>query len=212
MSQEDANNKALADIAANGQNYANAQGTCTPEIIEVDNFDFLAVRYHWDSGSGNDMDILVGFENNGTAYDNQYVGYGQGNATIPANTTPAADAYLWWGLDNTGSSGYEGALVGVKKFVQAFPNSPNIVEVGLYAVWYGQPVTGNFSVELATYLGGTMSLDGTNFINTGGTQVSSNTVGLNTLLNSQAHSPATSYKVGILKYDKAAQAATIQLM
>jgi len=212
ISQEEANNKALADIAANGQNYANAQGTCTPKTIEVNNFDFLAVRYHWDTGAGSDMDILVGFENNGTTYDNQYVGYGQPNATVPASTTPPSNAYLWWGLDNTGSSGYEGVLIGIKKFVEAFPNSPNIVEVVLYAVWFGQPATGNFSVELATYLGGSMSLDGTNFINTGGSVVSSNTVSLNTLIQSQAHSPATSYKVGVLKYDKSAQSATIQLM
>lgn len=212
ISQEEANNKALADIAANGQDYANAHGTCTPKTIEVNNFDFLAVRYHWDTGAGSDMDILVGFENNGTTYDNQYVGYGQPNATVPAGTTPPSNAYLWWGLDNTGSSGYEGVLIGIKKFVEAFPNSPNIVEVVLYAVWFGQPATGNFSVELATYLGGSMGLDGTNFINTEGSQVSSNTVSLNTLTNSQAHSPATSYKVGVLKYDKSTQNATIQLL
>lgn len=182
------------------------------EEIIIDNFDYMAVRFNWVSGSGSDLDILVGFENNFTAFDNKYVGYGQPSTTIPAIASPQSNSYLWWALDNTGSSGYEGVLIGIKKFIDDHPSSPNIVEVGLYATWYRPPITGNFSVELVTYLGGTMSLSGNNFINTGGTLISSNIINLNTLNRPQgSSSPAVYFKIGTLKYDKITQTATIQI-
>lgn len=181
------------------------------EPIVIPDFDFMAVRYHWVSGSGADLDVLVGFENNGTISDQQYVGYGQPSPTVPINTIPQADAYLWWGLDNTGQQGYEGILIGIRKFIEAYPNSPNIVEVGLYAVWFGVPATGNFSVELVTYKGGEMSLEGNNFVNVGGVEASSNIVNMNTLIRKTNPSPSTYFKVGTVKYNKATASATIQI-
>lgn len=180
--------------------------------IEVSDFDFMSVRYHWNVGDGTDLDTMVGFENNGTSYDSIYVGYGQPNATVPANMVPQADAYLWWGSDNTSGSGYEAVLIGLKKFVNDFPSSPDVVEVGLYAVWYGPPQSGDFTVELVTYKGGTMSLSGTDFVNTGGVQVSSNTVQVNTkLMNNSPHNPSNMYKVGSVKYTKSTQSAVIEI-
>jgi hypothetical protein len=180
--------------------------------IEVNDFDFMSVRYHWEIGDGTDLDTLVGFENNGTQYDGSYVGYGQPNATVPPNNVPQADAYLWWGSDNTSGSGYEAVLIGLKKFVNDFPSSPDVVEVGLYAVWFGPPQSGDFTVELVTYKGGTMSLSGTDFVNTGGVQVSSNTVQVNTLLmNANPHTPSNMYKVGSVKYTKSTQSAVIEI-
>lgn len=185
--------------------------TTYEEPIVVPDFDFMAVRYHWISGSGADLDILVGFENNGTISDDEYVGYGQPSPTVPINTIPESNAYLWWGLDNQGNEGYEGVLIGIKKFIDAYPNSPNIVEVGLYAVWFGAPATGNFSVELVTYKGGEMRLVGNNFENSGGVQVSSNTVNMTTLIENSGFSPSAYFKVGTVKYNKTTQTATIQI-
>ncbi|SMC54220.1 hypothetical protein [Pedobacter nyackensis] len=185
--------------------------TTYEEPIVIADFDFMAVRYHWLTGSGADLDILAGLENNGTPFDQLYVGYGGPSATIPINTIPPSDAYLWWGLDNTGQQGYEGVLIGIRKFIDAFPNSPNIVEVGLYAVWFGIPATGDFSVELVTYKGGEMSLVGNNFENVGGVEVSSNTVNMNTLIRKTNPSPSTYFKVGTIKYNKTTATATIQI-
>ncbi len=179
--------------------------------IVIPDFDFMTVKYSWDGG-GTDLDILVGFENNGTDVDNLYVGYGQPNATVPADTTPQSDAYLWWGSDNTTSDGSEDVLIGIKQFIAAYPSSPDAVEVGLYAVWYGAPATGDFTVELVTYKGGTMSLEGTDFVNTGGAQVSSNTIAANTTIrNDTLHTPSNTYKVGTLIYTKSTQTATVQI-
>lgn len=182
--------------------------TTRDQPIVISDFDYMAVRYHWLEGSGSDLDILVGYENNATSEDNLYVGFGQPSATIPV-TAATADSYLWWGTDSTSTTGYEGVLIGIKKFIAAYPASPDIVEIALYAVWWGTPVSGDFTVELVTYKGGTMSLAGTDFVNAGGVQASSNTVSVNTLLKSQGKSPSTSYKVGVVRYSKATNSAVI---
>lgn len=179
--------------------------------IDIPDFDFMTVRYHWNEGAGSDLDILVGFENNETAYDGTYIGYGHPNDTVPAETLPKASAYLWWGSDNNSGSGYEDVLIGMKKFTADFPASPDVVEVGLYAVWYGAPVTGDFTVELVTYKGGSMSLSGTDFINTGGAQVSTHTINANTQISNHLHTPGNAYKVGSVKYTRSTQSATIEI-
>jgi hypothetical protein len=184
----------------------------TPDLVVINDFDFMTVSYNWNIDDGNDLDILVGYENNGTPVDNIYVGFGSPNPTVPPDTVPPADAYLWWGLDShTSNTTEEGVLIGIRKFIAAFPASPAVVEIGLYAVWYGGPLTGNFTVTLRTYLGGVMSLDGTDFINTGGTLESANTFSLRTMISNHDHDPATAFKVGTLKYNKDTQSAVIQL-
>lgn len=185
----------------------------TNSSIVINNFDFMTVRYHWNDGDGQDLDILVGFENNGTSYDNQYVGYGHPNP-VPVTATPVTDAYLCWGTDNTQVSGYESVLIGMKKFVQENPSAPEIIEVALYAVWFqalSASDTGQFTVELVTFTGGTMSLVDKEFINTGGTQDQSVIRGFKTRIVSQQHMPATSFKVGSVKYNKTTQSATFEV-
>ncbi|MFI5136254.1 MAG: hypothetical protein ACHQIM_00415, partial [Sphingobacteriales bacterium] len=196
--------KLVYDVAGNSISYITRSS-----VAIADDFDFMTVKYQWDGG-GTDLDIMVGFENNGTTDDGIYVGYGQPNATLPADTVPQTNAYLWWGSDNTTSAGSEDVMVGIKQFVAAHTSLPDVMEVGLYAVWFGTPVTGDFTVELVTWKGGTMSQSGTDFINTAGTQVSSNTINANTLIQSQAqHTPANTYKVGTLQYNRVTLSAVI---
>ena len=190
--------------------------TTNENTILIDDFDFMSVKYQWvlEGGTvveGADLDVMVGFENNGTTVDGQYVGYGQGSATIPATASPQGTAYLWWAADSTSNAGSEAVLIGMKKFVTDFPDTSDVIEVGLYAVWFGIPGNGNFTVQLATYKDGTMSISGTDFVNTGGTLVSSNTINRNTSTHNQSHTPATSYKVGSIKYTKSTQSAIIEL-
>lgn len=183
-----------------------------PPSIKINDFDFMAVSYQWEEGAGADLDMLVGFENTGTQYDEVYVGYGQGNATVPVNASPA-NAYLQSGTDNTGTNGYEGALIGMKAFQNAFPNLPDVVEVGLYAVWYSTPVTGDFKVKLVTYKGGSMMHSGTDFINSGGAVVSSDLLSFSTM-KTAPNSTLTSdyYKIGTLRYNKITASATIEIL
>ncbi|WP_295801719.1 hypothetical protein [Mucilaginibacter sp.] len=171
-------------------------------------FDSMTVKYAWDHG-GTDLDIMVGFENNGTTDDFIYVGYGQPNITLPPDTAPGTNAYLWWETDNQTITGSENVLVGVNQFIAGHTGLPDVIEVGLYAVWFGQPVSGDFTVTLTTYKGGTMSQSGTDFVNTGGTQVSVNTINANTQIHNNLHTPANAYKVGTLKYTRSTATAVI---
>jgi hypothetical protein len=184
--------------------------------IIINEFDFMAVRYSWEAGSGKDLDVMVGFEVNGTAIDGKYIGYGNNdrnnNKTIPVGTSPESNAKLWWAFDNQASAGVEGVMIGIKSFIDTYPNSPDIIQVGLYAVWYDSVISGNFKLELATYIGGSMSVSGTNIVNIGGDPVSSDTKILNTMIHNQNAQPSTSYKLGVLKYNKGLQTATIQFL
>jgi len=187
----------------------------TGTTILIPDFDFLVARFLWDYPSaGSDLDIQVQFENNDTpTIDNIFVGFGNVDDTVLSGTTPESNAYLWWGLDDTNSSaapqGIEGALVNILKFVTDFPSSPNIVEVGLYCVWYGSVASGDFTLEVVTYKGGTMSKVGTNIVNTGGVTVSSDTRLLNTTIHNSTHTPANSYKVGVIRYNKTTLTAEV---
>jgi len=213
VSPEDANNIALNDILDNGQNYANANGSClaVADSIQISNFDHLLLRFHWQADNGRDLDILLGYENNGSVFDSRYVGYGGVGETLPAGITPKSNAYLWWGQDNRGDAGTEGVVVGLKKLAAAQPGLPAVIEAGLYAVWYGLPVTGNFTLEINAYQGGTMQLSGTSFINTGGTEVAAHTIIRNTMLRKAGNTPATYYKAGTLKYNRLTQTAVLYL-
>lgn len=183
-----------------------------PPQVEIKEFDFMAIRYNWLEGAGNDLDILVGFENTATSHDSKYVGFGQRRVVVPEGTEPPVNAYLWWATDNRGASGYEGVLVGMKRFLTDLPNAPDIIEVGLYASWFGGAVTGDFSVELVTYKGGTMSKQGTNFVNTDGIVVSSNVFHVNTKLKAiDSANVSGYYKVGTLRYNKTTASAVIQI-
>lgn len=183
----------------------------TAEQIIIADFDHVAVRYHWDQGAGQDLDIFVGFEQTGTPFDGVYVGYSGPNRTVPANTVPQSDAYLWWASDNTGISGYEAVLIGMEKFIDAYPNAANIIEVGLYAIWFGTPATGDFSIEMVTYKGGSMELVGTNFVNNGGVQVSNDTIAVNTMKRRTSGALSDYFKLGSLVYNRTTKSATLNI-
>jgi hypothetical protein len=184
--------------------------------IIIKEFDYMVVRYIWAEGSGRDLDIMVGFEGNETPIDSQYIGWNNNmgndgkNRTIPMYTQPESGAKLWWAFDNRTTAGVEGVLIGIKSFIDTYPQSPNIIKVGLYAVWWGAVESGDFQLKLETYKDGSMTTSDTNFINIGGHSVSSNTKNLNTKIQNNNSNVRTSYKAGVLNYNKALQTATIQ--
>ncbi|RLJ80511.1 hypothetical protein [Pedobacter alluvionis] len=201
----------LRNIIRFNYNFPSDTLTFTAEQIIIPDFDYMAVRYHWLQGAGKDLDIFVGFEQTGTPFDGMYVGFGGQNRTVPHDTVPPSDAYLWWASDNRGLSGIEAVLIGMKKFVSAQQNSTNIIQVGLYAIWYDPVETGDFSIELVTYKGGTMQLVDTNFVNDGGVQVSNDTIALNTMKHSKSGMLSNYFKLGSLVYNKTTKTATLNI-
>jgi hypothetical protein len=189
---------------------------CITEDIVINQFDFLTVRFIWNfPAAGRDLDIQVRYENNNVpTVDGIDVGYG-GATTVPLISNPQSSAYLWWGLDDTNTSGnptgIEGVLINIKRFKDDFPSSTEVIKVGLYAVWYNSVASGDFSLEVKTYKGGTMSNTGTDIINTGGVIVSSDLRNLNTRIVDRTHNPDVSFKVGTLFYNRTTDTATLTL-
>lgn len=183
---------------------------CITEDIVINEFDYLVLRYNWLPGSGQDMDIMVGYVNTGTPVDNDFVGFGQGGAIVPVGVA-GPDSYLWWALDNQGTSGYEAVLINVKKLIEAYPTISDVIEVEMYCVWWSSVSSGDFSIEATTYLGGTMEVSGTNIVNTGGVQVSSDIRHLNTKIRNNDKNINTAYKVGVLRYNKLTDTAVLEI-
>lgn len=78
-----------------------------------------------------------------------------------------ANDYLYWSGDNTGT-GLESVMLDVKKIKQDFPSATEIV-FNSAAWWYvNNPDGGIMNMDAEAYTGGTMSLVGFLFTNTGG--------------------------------------------
>ena len=143
-------------------------------IIFNDPFDHMVVRFNYTKPiNGTDLDIMVYYANTSTIYDLDAVGYNQlpNNIKIPSNSTLDANSYLWWALDDFASPlgpCVEAVVIGINKFVNDVPVVSNYIDIELRAGWYGSMGNGNIEVSLTTYLGGVMSVSGTDIINTGG--------------------------------------------
>ncbi len=139
------------------------------KIIPIPPFDYLCVYYTWDSAAGNDLDTRTEFINTGInvggSIDGCAVGYGRCNSAGVKN-------FLKWGADNMGSGG-ESVLVDMQALcvVQYFPILPAIINLDMYATWYGAKGTGIITAEVVAWQGGTMSLSNYVWKNTGGTEV-----------------------------------------
>lgn len=189
---------------------------CLTKDIVIEEFDFLVARFLWEYPSaGTDLDIQVRFEMPTVPdVNNKFVGFsGQSGGTVPADFLPSSGAYLWWGLDDRNQNGMpqgiEGVSINIRKFIIDYPDSGDIIDVGLYCVWYSSVNFGNFKFEVKTYKGGHMEKQGFDIVNVGGVQVSNDERNLQTLIQNKNSNPATSYKVGILRYNKITDTATL---
>jgi hypothetical protein len=152
-------------------------------------FDYAVLRYLWTPEDGQDLDTRTSITNPAR------------NVEVGWSRQTNDETYLTWGGDNTGS-GVESVLINVLGLIQSYPSATNIT-VATKAFWYSSRLTGNITVQFETYLGGTMSQSGFNFINTGGALVQS----LSFLCNatSQGSSDQPGDLLGILTIDTASK-------
>lgn len=121
-------------------------------------FDFALIRYIWNSQGGKDLDTRT------------YITVPNRKENMVGWSRMNSDAnYLSWNNDNTGS-GVEAVLVNLKELKKDFPGQKEF-KVLLRAFWYNTRVSGDLTVEVNTYKGGTMSKSGYDWVNTGGTLV-----------------------------------------
>lgn len=172
--------------------------TGTPPALTLP-FDFAVIRYQWTSADGRDLDTRTAVSNPSRLND---VGWHR-NITdpttgilpacqfspAPSDTSPY---YLVHGGDNC-VDGVEAVLVDFAKLVADFPLQTSF-SIRLRAYWYNfgydptavPPRDGRITAQFQTYLGGTMTHVGYDFVNVGGTvretisvpvQLYTNTVG-----------------------------------
>lgn len=147
------------------------------QVVVIPEFDYLVLRYGWESADGSDFDTATGFTNTGMPdVDGKLVGWSKQWAT----TQQRVGEYLIYGGDNM-QSGLEGALINMKTLLSApglSKDEPNINAV-IYGNWYGSKNRGNVVVSFTAYLGGNMVKQGFNFINEGGEEVYSDSITTN---------------------------------
>lgn len=167
--------------------------------IKIGDVDFVTFRYLWESSSGRDLDTMTeALNSNVPTIDNLAVGW-----SGPGNGDSSVREVLKWGGDNTGS-GKECVWMSVKdlraKYYDILPKETYFMA---YATWFGSKGTGRCSFELVGYKGGTMSQDGYNFINTGGSVVYQNTYDFVCHTSKGSSTYKTSYeKVARVTYNK----------
>ena len=184
--------------------------------IELNNpFDFMVVRFNYTKPlDGTDLDIMVYYDNTGTIYDKDAVGYGQNpnQYKIPTDATPDTDSYLWWANDdNTSPDGecVEAVVIGVNNFNTNETTIGTTIETYLRVGWYAVIGIGTLDLELTTYLGGTMSKVGTNIINTGGVTASIVTKTVNVTTGIGQVTLGKSTEVGVITYNKVNKTAIL---
>lgn len=167
--------------------------------IKIGDVDYVTFRYLWDESSGRDLDTMTeALNSNVPTIDNLGVGYNG-----PGNDDESVRSVLKWGGDNTGS-GKECVWMSVKDLrAQYYSTLPDETQFMAYATWFASIGTGKCSFELVGYKGGTMSQDGYNFINTGGSVVYQNTYDFVCHTGKGSSTYKTSYeKVARVTYNK----------
>lgn len=167
--------------------------------IKIGDVDYVTFRYLWDESSGRDLDTMTeALNSNVPTIDNLGVGYNG-----PGNGDESVRSVLKWGGDNTGP-GKECVWMSVKDLrAQYYSTLPDETQFMAYATWFASIGTGKCSFELVGYKGGTMSQDGYNFINTGGSVVYQNTYDFVCHTSKGSSTYKTSYeKVARVTYNK----------
>lgn len=188
----------------------------TQESIVFEPFDYMVVRFTYiKPTAGSDLDIMVAYQDTGTIYDGNAVGFGQGtgdNIKIPNNTTLDADAYLWWANDDAGApagSCVEAVVIGVKNLYDNEVGVADNITVPLRVGWYGIIGDRSVTVQLLTYLGGTMSQSGTDIINTGGVLVDNQTSTRQVTSGTGQVTVIHSDLIGTISYDNTTKTAIL---
>lgn len=176
-------------------------------------FDFLVIRDIWTAQGGQDLDTAIGLDGTGTPYDidrtnnANWVGYNQTQANHTTVAITGTPLYIKWGGDNT-QNGVEAALIDFKQFSADYSSLTSIMAL-VYGIWYASKASGAMQIQLQTYLGGTMSQSGFDFINTGGTTVDLITIDKVVTATGTTANINADQLIGTITYDTTTKKATL---
>lgn len=184
------------------------QSCVVEDTTALSSFNFMVIKYKWANGAGADFDTFTGIINSGTILDTNWVGYGQGQPSIPDATTIDL-AYVYWAGDNTSqAAGSEAVLINFSKITTDFPSLTQII-TKMAGAWYASILSGNIDIEIKTYLGGTMSKSGYDIINTGGTLVQTVNFSKNIPIRSTTANINDATGIGFITYTKSSTTGQI---
>jgi hypothetical protein len=115
--------------------------------------DYLIITYQFSSLGGKDLDTRTGISSPINAGPLGYCDRGT-----------FGDPYIFWSGDNTGT-GVESCMIDLTKF-----NANDVIQINCSGLWWSLRNNGDMSLDIKAYEGGTMSLHGYQFVNTGGQQ------------------------------------------
>lgn len=173
------------------------------QVVVIPEFDFLVLRYGWETSDGSDFDTATGFTNTGiSTIDNKFTGWSKNWST----TSQQVGDYLIYGGDNM-QSGKEAAMIKMKPLLEApgLDENQKDVRIDIYGNWYGVRGLGNVVVSVAAYLGGEMIKQGFNFINEGGEEVYLDSITTNVAAQGETNYQNITQmysKIGTAYYDK----------
>lgn len=130
-------------------------------------FDFAIIRYTWSESGGRDLDTRTALVDVDASVNGDDVGWNRGDTVAGVSGN-----YLTWGGDNVDPAGTEAVLVDFTRIATDFP-SLTYIRLRFRANWFGTRASGSFTLQFATYAGGTMVQVAKDFENSGGTLVTS---------------------------------------
>jgi hypothetical protein len=105
-------------------------------------------------------------------------------------------------------NGVEAALIDLKQFSADYGSLSTIMTL-IYGIWYASKASGAMQIQLQTYLGGTMSQSGFDFINTGGTTVDLITIDKVVTATGTTANINADQLIGTITYDTTTKKATL---
>lgn len=177
----------LEDVSITSCSYIEGREIIKEET-NVQDFDYAVIKYKWTNQGGQDLDTRT-FLSTPNRVSTGVVGWGR---------LSSDNDYLSWNNDNTGS-GVEGILVNVISLKRDFPSQKEFI-ISLGAFWYNTRSSGDLSIEVNTYKGGTMSKSGYDWQNTNGTLVQNLSFNTNSSMQTQSASTLGS-PLGYLSYN-----------
>jgi len=165
---------------------ANSSDDALVAVRQFIDIDFLLVRYSWTGAGGADLDTRTWVNDPPIDF---VVGWARGSS----------DTYITWGGDNTGTNATEAILVDFTQVLEDYPTQ-EVISVRTGAFWYRSRGTGDVTMSLLAYKGGTMQQVGTDFINVGGTLIDTLTAPRNVVLQTQDAATNGDF-LGYARYD-----------
>jgi hypothetical protein len=155
--------------------------------------DFILITYQFDPSGGRDLDTRTNIES-----PNQ-------SAILGFCKQRSAQNIVWSG-DNTGY-GVESVYIDLNQY-----GSNDLIKVLCKAFWYSQRNSGNMSLDIRAYKGGTMQRDRSNhfqFINVGGEQVG-NVISFPKNISMKGAKCMTGETIGTVKYNRGNQSLSFE--